>query len=294
MLHETQGDLALACDFHKRALAFTELRPGPRLFVGRAEPGGEVVVLLHRRAVLPPNRGPFAPPKPLDLGEGRSIVPRAVLHKTSTCEVSLFVPVLKATAITPETNQVLVDAVVAQAMGPSVPDRSLPSPEEVRCEPGLGSDESPYVVDGGYEAVSLGHGWVNLRIEGYARTGGASANVSGTCFLVDLARGRLYRSRELLDDDQRKTLTQWVERRLRMDARNARLDAEDSDFFENAAAVSPETSLCLSPDGLEVAFYPGEVTKHMPTRGPSVLIPKARVTRLVASGSPLAELLRQP
>jgi hypothetical protein len=269
-----------------------KLRVGPHLFVGRAEPGGDVLVLLHPSAALPTEPGPFALPKPLVLGEGCSIVPRAVRHRTSSCEVSLVVPQLKGTAVTPQMNKSLAEEVVGLAMGTAIPTGELPSPEKLRCEPGLGSaaDPYPYVMMAGYQAASLGHGWVNLRITGYSRTGGARANVGDTCYLVDIPRGRLFSSAELLDDDQRRTLTEWVERRLRMSARNARLDAEDGEYYRNAAPVTAQTSLCLTADGLEVAFAPGEVTRYVPTRGPSVLIPRRLLSRLVGSGSPLAEL----
>lgn len=113
------------------------------------------------------------------------------------------------------------------------------------------------------------------------------------CVLVDSAHGRLYKSAELLNEAQRATLTACVEQRLRMMARNARLDLDDDNYYRNAAPVSEQTSLCLTTEGLEVAFNPWEITKYVPTPGPSVFIPRKLLDRLAIEGSVFARVLKR-
>jgi len=67
------------------------LRAGPGFFVGRVEPGRDVVVLRDPRRF---EKAGEPLPKKVDLGSGQSVVPRAVKNKTSNCEVALVIPVI--------------------------------------------------------------------------------------------------------------------------------------------------------------------------------------------------------
>ena len=269
------------------------LRAGPGIFVGLVEPGHDVVVLRDPHKV---EKVANTAPRTVDLGGGRSVVPRAVRNKSRFCEVSLMIPVITGANAAPELNRVLAEQMVGWAMGPLDPDDGspIPAPEKFRCLPEYGSPSERYFMGADYEAVDLGGGWVNLRLKGYARTGGPRATVGQDCVLVDSAHAKLYRSGELLNEAQRVTLTSWVERRLRMMARNAQLNLDDDNYYANAAPISEKTSLCLTREGLEVAFNPGEITKYLPTAGPSVFIPRKLLARLVTEGSVLATLLKRP
>ena len=266
------------------------LRSGPGLFIGRVQPGHDVVVLRdpHKFA-----RAVDTAPKTRVLGSGQTVVARAVKNKSGHCEVSLIFPAIVGTQNATEVNRVLAEQMVRMAMGPLAPGEGepVPAPEKLRCSPGDASRTDPYLMSASYEAVDLGGGWVNLRLTGYARTGGARPTVGQDCVLVDAGHGKLYRSGELLSDAQRATLTLWVEQRLRMMARNAQLNLDDENYYANAAPVSERTSLCLTSEGLEVAFNPGDITKYMPTAGPSVFIPKKLLARLTTEGSVLAGVL---
>ena len=269
------------------------LREGPGLFVGRVEPGGDVVVLSDPHVF---EKAFEAAPRSVALGGGLSVVSHAVKHKNGACEVSLDIPVITGPQTSPELNRLLAEQMVRWAMGPLVPDEGLPvpTPEKLRCSPGANIKDGPEFMGATYEASALGGGWLNLRLKGYARTGGARATVGHDCVLIDSARGRLYEGAELLNDAQRATVTGWVERQLRMTARNARLDLDDENYYTNAAPVSEQTALCLSTTGLEVAFNPGEVTRYTPTPGPSAFIPRELLARLAIEGSVLAGWLKSP
>ena len=264
------------------------LRAGPGFFVGRVEPGRDVVVLRDPRKFEKVGE-PL--PKKVDLGSGQSVVPRAVKNKTINCEVALVIPVIAGVRNATDLNRGFAEQMVNMAMGPSAGD-PVPLPEKLRCSPAEGTKSDPDYMGATYEAADLGGGWLNVRLKGYTRTGGRST-AAQDCVLVDSAHGKLYESAELLNEAQRATLTGWVEQRLRMMARNAQLDLDDENYFRNAAPVSDQTALCLTPEGLEVAFNPGEITKTLPALGPNVFIPSKLLARLAIEGSAFAAVLKR-
>ena len=155
----------------------------------------------------------------------------------------------------------------------------------------MGSEGDPWMMDGTYEATDLGKGWVALRLDGYARVGGARANVSHACVVVDMNRGELLWPAQELGQEQIALLTDWTGRMLRREARQADLTKpEENMFLDNGAPITKETPLCFTGIGLRVSFEPGAVTRYLPTVGPGVVIPRRLLPRLFPKGSRLADV----
>ncbi len=176
--------------------------------------------------------------------------PRRELHASSILGFGLFGIVEQ---IAPAAVQTAPNNKLRTLSGGGAPLKS----EE--CEGA--KDDMPYDMDTAYSTSAMRAAFVGLETSQYAFTGGAHGSYGATCYVADLASGRLVRLAQELSGTALATLSTLTSAQLRKDNNTTKLT--DAGFFTDTPELTADSNVCVRDEGgvlhLEVSFQPYEI-----------------------------------